>query len=139
MLNATTYNHKMLSKCATYVYFKNQKVLSVNVPIENFLVKNRENRDLDFFFVVDQNLNIFYTQLIQHISLSLWVLCQNLSKNEAKLLILWHIPFLRVLARKFWFNVWNAPCQNGNRFWTKLARTVKFCQDVPYMHISKVK
>ena len=39
---------KFSPKCVTNVYLKNQKVLSVEdnslVPIENFLVKNQENR-----------------------------------------------------------------------------------------------
>ena len=69
---------------------------------------------------------------------SLWVLCQNLSENESKLLILLHIQFLRVLTRKSWFST-NMLYQNGHGFWTQPPTTMNFCQNVLYMYILKVK
>ena len=67
-----------------------------------------------------------------------WVLCQSLSENESKLLILQHIQFLRVLTRKFCFST-NVPYQNGHEFWTQLPTTMKYSQIVLYICMLKVK
>ena len=63
-------------------------------------------------------------------------MCENLSENEAKFLILEQTHFLRILNRKYWFSV-NVPSQNSHNYSTQQPKTMKLCQNVPHMYIFK--
>ena len=60
------------------------------------------------------------------ITSAIWLLCENLGKNEA-ILILQNIQFLWVLTRKLWLFA-NLPSQGGNNCWSQLSTAMKFCQ-----------
>ena len=63
------------------------------------------------------------------------MLCHNLTQKETELLTLQHIPFLRILARKFWSSS-NLPFQNDYKLWTILPKTKTFCRNVPkFVHV----
>ena len=63
-------------------------------------------------------------------------MCENLSENEARLLILEQTQFLRVLIRKLGFLV-NMPFQKSHKYWMQLPTTMKFCENLPHMYILK--
>ena len=124
---------------ATIISFK--KNIQFKAPLWNpdreILVKSWKNQGKSGF-LRGQILKFLKFRFFFLIVLIVYVLCENSSKNKARLLILEQTQFLRVLTRKYWFSV-NMPSQKGHNYWTQPPKTMKFCQNVPHMYILKVK
>ena len=98
------------------------------------LVQNWSNRGKSGFLRGGQNSNCLKIYVVFILVLAIKVFCENLSENEAELLILEHIQYLRVLTRKLWFLA-NMQPQKGHKFWRQLPTTIRFCQNAPNIYM----
>ena len=107
-------------KCWTQLH-KTMKICQ-NVP-HMYILKGKQCEKILVSFhsrVVKQKSGKSRKKFIVFVS-SFWVLRENLSENEAKLLILQNISFLMILARKFWAFEQRS-ISNGHKFWTQLPK-----------------
>ena len=75
-------------------------------------------------------LMYFYHQNVSYVKI--WVKMMQISWFYSIFL------FQRFLLEDF-YSLCNAPTQNGPKFWTQPPRSMKFCKNVPYMYMLKVK
>ena len=76
----------------------------MNSQSRNFGPKIGKIGENQAFFVGDQNLKVFEILLFLHICISNIIVLLNFIENEAKLVMLRQIQYLRVLSRKFGFS-----------------------------------